>query len=298
MANYPILSIYEFGTQLLLTKDIDPVYVALEHSGWNKVTKARWCLAYWCLYNAGVASYIAEANTPDGFWSRLTQAAHNEVPSPAGGRWPRGKERRHWRGVQALRSWEDLHKRYSHEPELFVATVGAYPKSFINIGTLGMISDDPIPFKTASDAVQEHVGFGPWMAFKIADMLEQVFHVPVNFDNAAVFMFKDPYEAALRLWRRLGGFTDKAVPRDKDDAVNRVVAHLLEHFKGYDAPNGKRKVGLQEIETILCKWKSHENGHYPVLNDLGEFRHGLEPWVKHSELAADLYKMRGLGGVL
>ncbi len=229
------------------------------------------------------------------FWERLRLAASNVLPAPTGERWPRGKERRHWRGGQALASWSDLHKRYAAEPELFVATVGASTGPVLKIGVMGCLDIVPIPFKKVSDAVQEHTGFGPWMAFKIADMLEQVFHVPVNFDNAAVFMFKDPYEAALRLWRRLGGFTEKAVPRDKDDAVNRVVAHLLEHFKEFDAPNGKRKVGLQEIETILCKWKSHENGHYPVLNDLGEFRHGLEPWVKHSKLAADLYKMKGLG---
>lgn len=295
---YPILSIYEFGEQLLLTKDIDPVYVALEHSGWDKVTKARWCLAYWCLYNAGVASYIAEANSVDGFWSRLWQAAENLAPSPAGGRWPRGKERRHWRGKQALASLHDLQKRYSREPEMFVATVGAYPAGLINIGTMGMISDDPISFQQIASRVKEHTGFGPWMAFKIADMLEQVFHVPVSFDKAAVFMFKDPQEAALRFWRRTQRLPETAKPRELESCLNHVVNHLIEHFCTFEAPNGKRRVGLQEIETILCKWKSHENGHYPVLNDLHEFKDGLLPWAYHSKLARDLLEMRGLGGTL
>lgn len=273
---YPILSIYEFGEQLLLTKDIDPVYVALENSGWSKVTKARWCLAYWCLYNAGVASYIAEDEAE--FWRRLRLAADNTTPAPTGGRWPRGKERRHWRGEQALFSYMDLLKRYAREPEAFVATVGS----------MNTFEQSPLAFKAVSDRVQEHTGFGPWMAFKIADMLEQVFHVPVNFDNAAVFMFKDPKEAALRFWRRQLKLPEMAKPRNERESINSVVAHLTGFFDGFDAPNGRRKVGLQEIETILCKWKSHENGHYPPGNDLHELRSGLQPWVPHSKLAAQL----------
>jgi amino acid-DNA transferase-like protein len=291
--SYPKLDIYKFGEQLLLTKDIDPVYVALDNSGWDKVTKARWCLAYWCLYNAGVASYIAES--PGDFWALLGAAARNDCPAPTGERWPRGKERRHWRGKQALASLADLQSKYNAEPEGFygyISTPEGLPLP--QIGVMTEVKWNALRFATVANRVTSHVGFGPWMAFKIADMLEQVFHVPVDFDNAAVFMFKDPREAAIRFWRAANKLPENAKPRNENDVINQVVAHLQEHFAQYDAPTGKRKVGLQEIETILCKWKSHQNGHYPFTNDIAELANGLQPWIKHSKLAEELYELRGL----
>ena len=51
----------------------------------------------------------------------------------------------------------------------------------------------------------------------------------------------------------------------------------------------ERPVGLQEVETILCKWKSHMNGHYPLNNDIMEIRHGLKDWLPVSALARAFY---------
>jgi hypothetical protein len=286
MANYPLLDIYAFGEQLLRTKDIDPVYVVLDSAGWSNELKARWCLAYWCTYHVGVASYVA-SHTGDAYWSVLAQVAVNETPAPTGGRWPRGKERRHWRGKQAYASWTDLARRYAQDPSLFVATL-ANPKTFISIGTLGAFDPAPIPYAEVAKAVKVHVGFGSWMAFKIADMLEQVFNIPVDFDNAAVFMFKDPKEAALRFWRFKYKLPENARPNSEDDVINKVVDHLVDHFSStsqFTAPTGRRLVGLQEVETILCKWKSHINGHYPLNNDIEELRHAAEAWAPYTSLA-------------
>lgn len=38
-------------------------------------------------------------------------------------------------------------------------------------------------------------------------------------------------------------------------------------------------MNIQEVETVLCKWKSHMNGHYPLWNDIREINGGLEPWA-------------------
>lgn len=292
MANYPLLDIYTFGEHLLRTKDIDPVYVVLDSAGWSNELKARWCLAYWCTYHVGVASYVA-GTMEDAYWNTLLQVALNTSPAPTGGRWPRGKERRHWRGHQALASYNDLRKRYGRDPSDFVATVGAYPNSLISIGTLGKISDDPIPYKLVADRVKQHVGFGSWMAFKIADMLEQVFNIPVDFDNAAVFMFKDPKEAALKFWRFKYKLPDNARPNDEGDVINKVVDHLSRHFQEHLAPTGRRRIGLQEVETILCKWKSHINGHYPLNNDIEELRAAAKEWAPYTSLAGAFVDMLG-----
>jgi hypothetical protein len=273
---YPVLSIQEFGKHLIQSGDLDPVYIMLQKAELDGATKARWCLAYWCLYNAGAASFIAACEGA-GFWAQLRHAAQNEFHAPTGpgDRWPRGKERRHWRGKQAVQSWENLHRLYEPSPEAFVSLLKARAPEYISV----------------QNFVESHRGFGPWMSFKIADMLEQVFGVHVDFTQASVFMFKDPKEAALRYWRRAQGLPDTAKPREPEAAIKAVVDYLLKHFgeeHGFLCPNKSRIVGLQEIETILCKWKSHENGHYPLYNDIGELRHGLEPWAKVSSLAAQL----------
>ena len=39
-----------------------------------------------------------------------------------------------------------------------------------------------------------------------------------------------------------------------------------------------RRVNVQEVETIFCKYKSHLKGHYPVGKDSEEIRHALEGW--------------------
>lgn len=272
---YPILSIQEFGTHLIQSGDLDPVYLMLNKAELDPDTKARWCLAYWCLYHAGAASYIAERK--DYFWGTLAKAAGNSEPAPTGtgDRWPRGKERRHWRGEQALQSWCELQQRYNQAPEQFVK----------------LLKERAPEYTSVQNFVQSHRGFGPWMSFKIADMLEQVIGVHVDFTEASVFMFKDPKEAAIRYWRRAQGLADNAKPRDPEAAIQTVVRHLLEYFaekKGHLAPNKQRLVGLQEIETILCKWKSMENGHYPPGNDIHELKTGLLPWSKVSSLAAKL----------
>lgn len=278
---YDKLPIEEFGRQLLLTGDIDPVYVMLSLAHQNGVSPgqtARWCLAYWCLYHTGAASYAAEnknsrEETVDHFWRTLGQAALNtdKGPPPVGERWPRGKERRHWRGAQAAESQSQLARRYFSKPEGFVQDAQGLHQ-----------------FETVANYVKSHRGFGDWMAFKVADMLEQVFNHPIQFDNAAVFMFKDPKEAALMLWRVKYKQPDGAKPNDPQGIINKVVDYLMDHFKNYKAPNGTRPVGLQEVETILCKWKSHMNGHYSVGNDIKEIRHSMEEWSAVSPLCKQL----------
>jgi hypothetical protein len=142
-------------------------------------------------------------------------------------------------------------------------------------------------FAAVNAVAQSHRGFGPWISFKIADMLDRCTKEFVDFDQAAVFMFKDPREAALRLWRERNGFNEKAKPKDEQDVITQVVGYLRETFKNFTAPpSHERPVDLQEIETILCKWKSHMNGHYPLKNDITEIRHGLSPWAEAGQQAA------------
>lgn len=269
--DYPRLDIVTFGKHLLDTGDLDPVYIALHKMELPEDQLHRWLIAYWCLYHCGAASFISERKGND-FWGTLLSAALNATAAPTGGRWPRGHERRHFRGKQGMAAVVSLKETYGEHPEDMVRLLAFLP----------VIPEQPkLPFKTVADAVQLHRGFGPWMAFKVADMVDRVLGVPVDFSEADVFMFKDPKEAAIRLWRHETKMPDhiKLKPEKELQVIRSTVAWLREKLGHYDAPPlNDRKVNLQELETVLCKWKSHVNGHYPLYNDIDEITSGLREW--------------------
>lgn len=289
--SYPLLSIEDFGAALHAAGDLDPVYEALVAPGVvddDPARRDRWLLAYWVFYHVGVASYLADAPSVPAFWRTLEVALLNNDPSPVGGRWPRGRERRHMRGENAMRCGMELEHRYKDDPSGFfryvVPTAG--PKEE---GTLGWMAQGVM------GRVRKHVGFGPWIAFKVADMLERVVGVPISFEHAEVFLFDQPKEAALLLWSQKvakSALPDPRLrPRDETAALKQVTDYLIGHFARLgDAPPARapraRAYGLQEVETVLCKWKSHLNGHYPVGLDRRELREAAIEWAGVSPTAA------------
>lgn len=273
---YERLDIEHFGAHLLATGDLDPIYIALHRQfpDGNENQLSRWLVAYWCFYHAGQACYISEAEGEE-FWGRMRACARNDELSPIGERWQRGHERRHFRGEAASKAIRTMMGKYLREPEQLVADI---------IGVPGL--PNTIPFKTVTERAQELPLFGPWISFKVADMIDRVVGIKVDFTGDDVFMFKDPTEAAFRLWRLKAGLAEGAKPREPAKAISQVVSYLTEYFSGFKAPPLEdRPVGLQEVETILCKWKSHQNGHYPLNNDIDEIRNGVQPWKGVSDTA-------------
>lgn len=291
--DYPRLPIEDFGRQLITSGDLDPIYVMLVQAvqqGLMSVPQLhRWLVAYWCFYHAGAAAYLC-VNPGAQFWDDMRVAAENVQPTPLGGRWPRGHERRHFRGKIAQDSLNDLIHRYGNNPEAMVEGI-AYRSDqpgAVFEGAAGL--PKALPFGLIAHRVQIHRGFGPWMGFKIADMVDRVLNVRVEFTNAAVFMFKDPETAAMMLWEQREGHAYPAGSRPKREVIlNGVVGYLERAFSDLSAPPfGDRPINIQEVETVLCKWKSHLNGHYPLNNDINEIRTGLAEWAGESRLVQDL----------
>ena len=269
--SYERLDIEVFGRHLLSSGDLDPVYCALVKLDWPAEQVHRWLIAYWCYYHCGAASYMSgfEGNN---FWEVMMVAARNEAQAPDGGRWPRGHERRHFRGQQGMKAVADLTAKYGNNPETMVARI------------VDACAERPIPYTRVAEAVRVHRGFGPWISFKVADMIDRVLGVEVDFDAAAVFMFKDPVKAALMLWRSAQRLPETAKPKNQTAAIETVVDHLTKEFSGFRAPPlFDRPVNIQEVETVLCKWKSHMNGHYPLNNDIDEINDGLVGWGERAE---------------
>lgn len=284
---YPRLTIEAFGHHLITTGDLDPLYIALvgaEVTGrMDRPTLHRWLLAYTMFYHAGVASYLAQF-TGTEFYRRAMIAAVNEEPSPTGERWPRGHERRHYRAKIAVDSVTDLE---AWHPE---------PEGFAHYIATGQVLDQPqaafpeLPhtLKRVSKRAQQHNGYGPWMAFKLADLVDRVLGIPVHFEDGEIFMFKDPEKAAMRLWEEREGHKYPEGSKPKREVILKgVTDYLIGHFANHLAPPFEdRAINIQEVETVLCKWKSHMNGHYPLFNDTVEISAGLQPWLPHTPLAA------------
>jgi len=260
-----LLTIEEFGAGLLETGDLDPVYSLLHGSALTPSQKEAWCFAYWCFYHVGTASWILDGGGPAAYWERFMQAAIN-----TGLAYPRGAERRHFRGDKCVLAAADYRRKWAENP--------AQPAREAEGNLLTVPTHADIMAR-----VQNWPQFGPWIAFKVADMLERCLDCPVDFSGFDLHMYSTPVKGAvllseMKLWK-----TDA---KDPKLAVVAAVDFLLDHFKGRTAPpDFRRPLGVQEAETILCKWKSHMGGHYHVGKDIAELRHALTKFDSPTTLA-------------
>lgn len=268
------LSIKSFGKILLRTGDLDPVYLALNGAKLPEAQLHRLLLAYWCFYHLGAAAQLSEIKDPKKYWFAMSTAALNESRQDGSKPWPRGSERRHFRGAQAVTPMTKLVARYKTATD---AVLG-----FVGINRNGPFP--PMTYGSVSKTAMTHSGFGPWIAFKIADMSERVLGYAVDFSDCALGIYKDPRQGAavayLGLTGNLEGLGGQH-PWDypiTDEELARTVNQYVKVFRDCKCAGLKRKVNVQEVETIFCKYKSYLKGHYPVGKDSEEIRHGLYGW--------------------
>lgn len=263
------LDVRDFGDALIRSGDLDPAYIGLHGAALPRPQLARWLLSYWCFYHVGAASYMSEQEG-EAFWDAMLLAAANNVSPKVRGlpsdRWPRAAERRHFRGEKCVSAVSSLRERHPTRPEDLV---------------LRLISSVDSPFLTEKKVmgwVQEWPMFGPWIAFKAADMLERVAGVPVKFDSNLGMMYEEPARAL------------KVISEDYDYMGTRYdrqwwYNNLSLYFRRHLAPPARdRTCGPQELETVLCKWKSYLGGHYWLGKDTREHREALVGWGQTASL--------------
>ncbi len=248
------LSVYEFGEQLLDTNDLDPVYVLLYDSGMCKYKSKirKWLLAYWCFYHIGTASWIVDQ---DDYWKAMKTAAGSKD-------YHRSSERRHFRGANATKSVAHLSSQ-------------GIDRLFKPL----CIESQSI--ESVMKHVQTWVGFGPWIAFKVADMLERLGLCDVKFDTGSMFLFDSPRQGAELMREKYG--MDKGVVGDHvgEWAVSAILARLGPRPA---PPRGERAINVQEAETILCKWKSYMGGHYRLGEDIEAVQNAFSTYSTSSTL--------------
>jgi Alpha-glutamyl/putrescinyl thymine pyrophosphorylase clade 2 len=274
------MSIEAFGAALLKTGDLDPMYLAVNNANLDYKVKHRLMMSYFCFYHLGAAAKMAEAATDKKFWALMMEAAeYSPVKMPSAMSWPRGSERRHYRGEQAFKSMFELVERYGQQP------VVSALQHFIDGPGKGSAH---MTFSSVSRNVQKHRGFGEWIAFKVADVAERVLGYDVDFSDCHLGIYKDPRQGAAVAYYGyrpghdvgiIGSYNDH--PWDypiSDLQLMETVQRYVKHFSKVKAKGLSRKVNVQEVETIFCKYKSHLKGHYPLGKDSEEIRHGLVGW--------------------
>lgn len=261
----------EFGRALVQTGDLDPVYMMLRSAELPYAQRQRWSLAYWLFYHAGVATHIASLPTTQ-FWDGVQQGLDDK--------WPRGTERRHFRGKQSQTAVNRLQVQYATAEDA-VAYITGTP------------GGDPQPFMAVKGRALSWWGFGEWISFKMADMTDAVLGAPVDFSDTEPHFFDAPRKGAWLVLEHYAGQPDDAASGSErlsdTEAVVRAVTECLEpELATLRAPHApERPLALQEYETILCKYKSHLNGHYPVGHDTKEILKALD-WAGDTKLAHQL----------
>lgn len=255
---YDLIPWYEFASHLLTSFDLDPIYVILTEASIPDSMLKRWLLAYWCYYSSGPASYIAEC--PDFYDAMRDGFAGNQ-------QYPRGHERRHFRGQAGFEAIQ------------FLETYGP-PEKVVDY----IYEGGPLDFQSVANRAMKFKLFGPWIAWKIADMGERVMCYPIDFSNANLNMYKDPVQGcALYLY---GDYSHPITPKEVDWVINDMLSKLKD-FR--EPPFLDRPLNVQSQETVACKFKAHTRGAYPKNFDLMEIRHTLSD-LKWGDLSKELLK--------
>ena len=230
----------EFGEALIETEDLDPVYTILHRSELPQDQKLRWCLSYWLLYNAGFSSFVSEKQGSE-FYGLLYQGL---------GTVRRGAERRHFRGSKALKSVAWIESR--GKPESVLEWLY-----------------ETVEYGEVARRAAEIPMFGSWITWKLCDMGERCLGFPIDFSDCSLAIYRDPAQGAALI--ETGDWRAKGVD------VAEVAKRVEREFHTFLAPPGfDRPVGIQEVETIFCKWKAFFKGSYYLGKDIVDIGERLE----------------------
>jgi hypothetical protein len=97
--------------------------------------------------------------------------------------------------------------------------------------------------------------------------LEVVCGAPITFSRDIPLIYKEP-RACLDI-----------LSQEARATIRSLLDNLIDHVGQHAEPAaGRRPCGVQEAETVLCKFKSYRGGHYFVGKDSKEIRHALTGW--------------------
>lgn len=266
---YKRISGLEFGQQLCVTGDLDPVYTyALALS---VEQRRRFVFAYLMFYHAGIATLLSVCKTTGEFADVFTAICRQ-----TGG--ARGGERRHFRGIATHAVLADLKWRSEHF---------GWDSVFGDTAVLPLVQTVVLDFNAAYVNALSYPSVGSWLAFKTADMIERcdLLHPAAegfwsNDANQCNPYWYDQPRMGLQL---IYGDTDCIDGKltSEHDKFRSALLNILQEMRVAPCGLQSRALNQQEVETICCKYKSHLKGTYQVGKDIKHLYDQLNPqWLE------------------
>lgn len=218
----------KFASVMFLLEDADPGYMLLKRAELDHNQKLRYVLAWCTYYNPGIAA-IASQYQGSKFYEYL-HAVYGVAQ--------RASERRHFRGqagYKALRQWQDLYPK----PEAMIEQ--CYGETYTDV----------------RNQMKHMAQMGDYFYWKLADIWDTVFDMPVDFTGCEKYMPKVPKQGAELI-------ADMEAPEGQhpEDLVDTMKV-VTSYVRGIPYPVKKnRKLALQEAETVCCVFKQHVAGDY------------------------------------
>jgi len=260
----------QFGRDMIVTQDLDPLYVGVYGAKLERPQLAAFLMTYWMFYNAGFSAMSADAYANaggTGYWSMIK---HGVIGTNA----RRGAERRHFRGEVAHRAVDSLADWYPDPVEAV-----EYLTERVQHGA----TSSPARFRDVMARAQKWPLFGPWIGFKVADMLDRCGYCAVDEEGCDLAMYSTPVKGA-QMYAELAGHPGAD--------IQYAISELNSAYVGLTAPPAHdRPIGIYEIETVLCKTKSAANGYYHIGKDTVEIRHMLAQYPESATAARILNAM-------
>lgn len=247
----------KFAKHLKRSEDIDPIYPVLRelHSmhGLSEEEALWHSFLYVAWYNLPVSHAVfalaSEPRSKLAYKGRITKFAKT---------WPTGIERRSNRGGKVFQHIEAFCQVTDH-----TSLAEWFRNGFIEAPTLAKREAN---WRMINERLQAVWGNGRWAAYKHCEVLRRVHDFPVEAPDMGHRFSSGPRKGLATLYGELEGQGEAVIA--VLDAQGRHLQERLYHMGlGLD---------VEELETVLCNWKSLLGGKYYVGHDIDEMQEQIE----------------------
>ncbi len=269
-----------FGRHLVASKDIDPLYPVLRYLQKDlEYEQAVWhTFLYVAWYNLSSAqSMFDRYPDPNPRILKRIQTAQRQLPT--------GTERRASRGGKValhLASYMDTLKNYQNHIDYYRKGITPWPL-IPKSETEKHLHDN---WQHMNSRLQELYLNGRWAAYKHLEVLRRVNHMPFTAPDMGHQFSSGPREGLAMLYGEVPGQDASTIALLDSQGVD-LQRRLAE--RGL-------KMDIEEVETLLCNWKSTVKGKYYVGHDIDEFQEQIDKakaeGFLRNEQARALYEAR------
>lgn len=224
----------QFGDRMMRLSDHDFSHVVMANAPWTQEETERVFLAYRWFMHVGTACWLASVADIEQFWQRL-ESEYDTLP--------RKIDRHQTRGA---RGWQTIN---------YARQISSEPSEILDVWYPTGSS-----FAYCYHELIKVPDWGPsnvWHGYDMAERVLRWRNLPgVTLKESEDYMYDYP-------WEVLREYTDEEYPKSVD-----VARRMLDEFAYLPAPPfGDRSINMQELETILCRFRKYRKNRYEFGKD-------------------------------